>query len=210
VLRTYGLDASVCYLGVDTKVFRPLDREREPLVVGLGAMREEKRVHLAIQALARLPAPRPPLVWVANVVHEDYLAQMRRLADESAVDLQLRVRIPDPEIVELLNRAAIMLYTSRLEPFGLAALEAGACGAAVVAVAEGGVRETIQDGINGMLVDPEPDPISRAVGTLLSDPALARKLGGSAAEHVREHWSVEQSVDRLERHLLEAVAVGKR
>lgn len=210
VLRTYGLDARVCYLGVETEVFRPLHRERERFVVGLGAMRAEKRVHLAIQALARLPAPRPPLTWIANTVHAGYYAEIRRLANESGVDLQLRARISDAEIVELLNRAAVMLYTSRLEPFGLAALEAGACGAAVIAVAEGGVRETIQHGVNGLLVDAEPDPIARAVGTLLSDPSLARELGQNAALHVREHWSVEKSVERLEGHLLETIAAGER
>lgn len=210
VLRTYGLDARVCYLGVETEVFRPLLRERERFVVGLGAMRAEKRVHLAIQALARLSAPRPPLVWIANTVHADYLAEMRRLASESGVDLKLRAQVSDAEIVDLLNRAAVMLYTSRLEPFGLAALEAGACGAAVVAVAEGGVRETIQDGVNGLLVDARPDPIARAVGTLLFDPALAEELGKNAARHVREEWSVEKSVERLETQLFEAVATGKQ
>jgi glycosyltransferase involved in cell wall biosynthesis len=210
VLRTYGLDARVCYLGVDTEVFRPLLHERERFVVGLGAMRAEKRVHLAIQALARLSAPRPPLVWIANTVHAAYLAEMRRLASESGVDLQLRAQVSDAEVVDLLNRAAVMLYTSRLEPFGLAALEAGACGAAVVAVAEGGVRETIQDGVNGLLVDAEPDPIARAVGTLLFDPALAEELGKNAARHVREEWSVEKSVERLETQLFEAVAAGKQ
>jgi glycosyltransferase involved in cell wall biosynthesis len=210
VLRTYGLDARVCYLGVDTHVFRPLPRERERFVVGLGAMRAEKRVSLAIQALSCLATPRPPLVWIANTVHPEYHDEMRRLARDAGVDLQLHTRISDEQIVDFLNRAEVMLYTSRLEPFGLAVLEAGACGAAVVAVAEGGVRETIVDGVNGLLVEAEPDPIARAVGTLLSDPALARELGQNAMAHVRENWSVEKSVERIERHLFEAVAAGKQ
>jgi glycosyltransferase involved in cell wall biosynthesis len=47
-----------------------------------------------------------------------------------------------------------MAYAPRLEPLGLAPLEAGACGLPVVAVAEAGVRETVVDGITGSLTGP--------------------------------------------------------
>jgi glycosyltransferase involved in cell wall biosynthesis len=59
-----------------------------------------------------------------------------------------RWRFSDENIVELLNRAAVMVYSARLEPFGLAPLEANACATPVVAVAEGGVRESIRNGVN--------------------------------------------------------------
>jgi len=45
-----------------------------------------------------------------------------------------------------------MVYSARLEPFGLAPLEANACATPVVAVAEGGVRESIRNGVNGVLI----------------------------------------------------------
>lgn len=202
VLRVYGRDAEVCYLGVDTRLFRPHLREREHVVVGMGSLNWVKGVDLAVRSIAALPEPRPPLVWIANSVDESYLQQVREQASESGVELRVRVRLSDPEVVETLNRAALFLYTSRLEPFGLAPLEANACGTPVVAVAEGGVRETIRDGVNGLLTGAAPEQIAAAVGRLLTDPPLARELGRRGAEEVAREWSAERSADRLEEQLL--------
>jgi glycosyltransferase involved in cell wall biosynthesis len=116
--------------------------------------------------------------------------------------------ISDAELVAFLNKAALLLYTSRLEPFGLAPLEANACGLPVVGIAEGGIRETIQDGINGFLVDPEPESIARAAERLLHDLGLAKRLGETAADYVRREWDVEESVTRLETILVQVASAG--
>ena len=201
-LRAYGVDARVCYLGIDTETFRPLDLERRRFVVALGSFQYTKGVDTAIEAVACLPLPRPPLVWIANASHAGgYVEQMTRLAREREVDLQLHLKLPDTEVVRLLNEAAVMLYTSRLEPFGLAPLEANACGTPVVAVAEGGVRETVRDGLHGSVVGRDPAQIAEALGRLLDDPAGARAIGCRAAEHIAQEWSVARSVDRLEAEL---------
>jgi len=145
-LRAYGLDAEVCYLGTDTARFTDQGFSREHLVLGLGAYAPEKNLRLVIEALALLPAPRPELAWVGNVAYPDLLEEMKALAAARGVSFSPHLRIPDDEVIDLLNRAAVMVYTPRLEPFGLAAIEAAACGLPVVAVAEGGARETVIDG----------------------------------------------------------------
>lgn len=206
VLRAYGRDAKVCYLGVDASVFRDLNRERENFIVGLGSFDEIKGVKLALRSIALLHEPRPRLVWVANSGSENYMREMLELAETVGVDLQIRMIVPDEELVEILNRAALLLYTPSLEPFGFAPLEANACATPVVAVAEGGVRETVVDGVNGLLVDRDPENIAAALNKLLEDNAQARQMGQRAAAHVREQWSIESSVDRLEKHLLQALS----
>ncbi len=202
VLRAYGLDTRVCYLGIDTGLFHPLPGVvRRRSVVGLAAFSRTKGIETAVEAVGCLPEPRPPLVWIANSSTPAYIDEMTALARARGVDLQIRLRLPDPEVVRLLNEAAVMLYTSRLEPFGLAPLEANACGTPVVAVAEGGVRETVRDGVNGLLLDRDPERIAAALGRLLDAPAEARAMGERAAAHVAAEWGVAQSVDRLEAEL---------
>lgn len=210
IARAYHLDARVCYLGVDTGQFHPPTATmlRERFVIGLGAVSPSKRVDLAIRALALVPAPRPPLVWVGNMAHDIYLGEMRQLAARLEVDLQIRSRVEDAELVDLLQRAVVMLYTSRLEPFGFAPLEANACGVPVVAVREGGIRETIVDGINGLLCDAEPAALATAVTRLLDHPAEAEALGRSAAQHVAAEWNLERSTDRIEAELRRAAAMS--
>lgn len=201
IMRAYGLNAEVCYLGVDTSLFRPLGKQRERFIVSVGAFLRSKGIELAIKSVSLLSG-RPPLVWISNAVEPSYMDEMKRLAQSLNVDLQIRMKIPDDELVDTLNRAALMLYTSRLEPFGFAPLEANACQTPVVAVAEGGVRETVRDDLNGLLASGEPQGIARAMERLLNDPALARLYGEQGAAYVRREWSVERSVERLEEYLL--------
>jgi glycosyltransferase involved in cell wall biosynthesis len=206
VFRAYGIDSKVCYLGIDTSLFRDLALDRERFVVGLGSFHSIKGIDLAIKAMSFLSQPRPRLIWISNSGSKSYEEEMNKLACSLGVELTVKAAISDAEVVTILNRASLLLYTSRLEPFGFAPLEANACGLPVVAVAEGGVRETIKDGINGFLVDPEPARIARAMTRLLQNPDLARQIGQQAAAHVQQVWSVESSVDRLEPYLLEAVS----
>lgn len=203
VLRAYGVAARVCYLGVDTNLFRNLNLERESFIVGVGSIDPIKHIDLAISAIALLPEPRPPLVWIANSGSGSYRETITELARSSGVQLRIHSAISDSELVTILNRAALLLCTPRLEPFGFAVLEANACALPVVGVAEGGLRETVDHGRNGLLVDSEPASIARAVERLLGDPSLARKMGETGVANVTQKWAVEKSVDRLEKNLLE-------
>jgi glycosyltransferase involved in cell wall biosynthesis len=202
VLRSYGVDARVCYLGVDTTLFRNLGLPRERIILGLGSFDPIKGIDLAVKAVALLPAPRPPLLWIANSGNEAYRNEVIELARSLGVELRIQMAISDAELVTILNQATLLLYTSRLEPFGLAPLEANACGLPVIGIAEGGIRETIRDGVNGFLVEPEAASLARAAESLLQNPALAKRLGETAADHVRREWDVEESVSRLEAILL--------
>jgi glycosyltransferase involved in cell wall biosynthesis len=204
VLRAYGIDAKVCYLGVDTGLFANQHQSRERFVVGLGAVVPEKRPEVAIEAVSRLPEPRPDLVWIGNVAIEAYANQLRALAGAKGVNLRLEVGVADKDVVSVLNRATMLVCAPRLEPFGFAPLEANACGLPVVAVAEGGVRETIFNGINGLLVEDDPAAMARAIERLLGDPAYASRLGAAGREMVESDWSLAVSIDRLERRLTEA------
>jgi glycosyltransferase involved in cell wall biosynthesis len=198
LLRSFNVDARVCYLGIDTDLFQALDGPREDLVVGLGAFGRHKNIELAIRTIGALPEPRPTLAWVGNSGELDYIRGLEDLAREQGVRFEIRRLVGDAELVDLMNRATLMLYTSRLEPFGFAPLEANACGLPVVAVAEGGVRETIVDGVNGLLADADPDALAAAVQRLRADPDLARRLGRQGRERVLSAWGLEPSVDRLE------------
>lgn len=202
VLRTYGLDAEVCYLGVDTEKFVRRPVPKEDYVVGVGAIAPLKNVRLVIEALARLAPPRPRLLWIGNVTGPEYLAELHQLARDREVDFTPFIRLDDNALIEALSRASMMVYTPRLEPFGFAPLEANACGLPVVAVAEGGVRETIQDGVNGMLVEHDPQAVADAIEYLRTHPDEAARMGRRGAQLVAERWSVRAAVDGLEQHLL--------
>lgn len=208
ILRSYGLDAEVCYLGVDTSHFVDLALPREHLVLGFGAYHEMKNIPLAIRAVAAMAPPRPRLAWIGNTVHGDTLSEAQAMAGECGIDFTGHVRIPDSEIVDLLNRASALIYAPRLEPFGLAPLEAAACGLPCVAVAEGGVRETVLDGETGLLVANRPEAMAAALERLLADPALVHRLGRNGRAHVEQNFSFAAATGRIERALQDVVATA--
>jgi glycosyltransferase involved in cell wall biosynthesis len=123
------------------------------------------------------------------------------MATNCAVDLCLESNISDKYLVELYNRAQITLYAPVREPFGLVALESMACGTPIVAVAEGGIRETITHGKTGLLTERDPKKFGAAVQQLLSNPAWAAKLGRNGRQQVERNWSWEEAAIRLENHL---------
>jgi glycosyltransferase involved in cell wall biosynthesis len=209
VLRVFGVNSRVCYLGIDTEKFVNQHKARERFAICVGACIPDKNIELLILSLAKISAAsRPSLILVANIFSEPYLERMRALAAQSGVNFELKLRIDDSELIDLLNRARVMLYAPRLEPFGLAPLEANACGLPVIAVAEGGVRETILDGINGLLVEHDPDSMGTAIERLLVDDGLHRRLSEEAHRAANTKWSLQLSIDRLEQNLMALISPG--
>lgn len=201
VARAYGLESDVCYLGIDTERYVPANSKREEFVLGIGAIATPKRVELAIKAIGAMAAPRPKLVWASNSVDEPYLAGLRALAQSLGVDFDLRVLIPDEELVDLMHRAGCVLYVPRLEPFGYVPLEAAACGAPVVTVAEGGLRETMTDGL-GWIADPSPQAVAEKIASILKNPDEASASVLARRNDLVEKWNLEKATDRLERQLI--------
>ncbi len=203
LLRSYGLDADVCYLGINSDLFVDKNLNRTHTLVGLGSITPAKNIRLCIEAVGKVSAPRPTLIWVGNIADTGYLNEMKALAHSRDVVFEVKVGVSDTELIDILNYAMALLYAPRLEPFGLAPLEANACGLPVIAVAEGGIRETMVNQVTGLLVENSPAAMAEAIERLSADPSLARKLGANARLAVKEKWNMSAAIDRLEEKLVQ-------
>lgn len=198
IYRAYGLRAQVAYLGVDTERFRPLSLEKQNFVLSVGAVAPLKGYDFIVQSLGHLPSTeRPELVIVGNTASHGETRYLEHMAAQHGVRLQFRVNVADWELVELYNQARALVYAPILEPFGFAPLEAMACATPVVAVKEGGVRESVEDGITGRLVQRDPAAFAEALHGLLSHPASAGKLGLAGRASVMQRWTWTQAYRRL-------------
>jgi len=202
IIRAYGCEAEVSYLGVDTEQFKPSLEKRDNFILGVGYGHHIKGVDRAIDAVAALPnALRRPLVWVSDGCDESYMFQMEKRAMKLEVEFERKTLIKDEELIDLYNRAALLLYTSRLEPFGYAPVEAAACCTPIVAIAEGGVRETLEHGRSALLSSSaKPTELSENIALILNDGSLAKDLGANARETVKAKFSLQAMGDKLERH----------
>jgi glycosyltransferase involved in cell wall biosynthesis len=203
--RAYGVDSVVNYPGVDVDAFRPGDEERERFVLTVGEQLPTKGFDWSIRAVGAIPeAKRPPLVWVGNRTQGPEEAYLRSVAAECGVRLDMRERLPDPELKRLFRTASAFIYTPHLEPFGLAAVEAMASGTPVVAVREAGPAETVVDGETGFLRERDPAQLGEALLRLLDDAALRERMGAAGREHVVANFTWDRSVEQLAQLLGEA------
>ena len=207
ILRAYGLESHFCRLGIDNTKFRPSGKHRGRYVVGVGSISVAKGVDRVIRALASIEmSNRPELMWIGNFSNAAYESDIRALAKETGVTLTTKIMVDDNQLIQYLSEAACMVYAPRLEPFGLAPLEGNACGTPVVALAEGGVRETLIDKINGFLItSADPHAFGCAVEQLCRETILADEMGKQARRYVIDNWSWERAVTELEQNLAAAL-----
>lgn len=197
--RVYGVQGRLCYLGVDARTFRPLGLRREDFVLSVGAVHYHKGYRFLVAALGRIPAGgRPALLIAANSVEAAEEEVVESIARQHGVSLSIRRVMDDEELVRLYNRAAAFVYAPIMEPWGLTAVEAMACGAPVAAVAEGGVRESVVHSETGWLVERDEAQFAEAVSSLLADRAMAGRMGEAGVARARSEFAWTRTVDRLE------------
>jgi glycosyltransferase involved in cell wall biosynthesis len=210
VARAYGLPSRVCYLGVDPALWDIGPREPERLAVGIGEFGPHKGIDFVLRALALSDRPCPELHWVGNRANPDYLKRLCMQAESLHVAFTPHVAVPQAELTALLRRAAFLVYAPHLEPFGYAPLECAAAGLPTIAVAEGGIRETVENNVTGLLVAREVDAMAAAINMLIGDSQQAALLGKAARQAAYSRWAVEDAVTRLETELEQALATSLR
>lgn len=148
-----------------------------------------KDVRLVIGGGSPNPGPR----------EREVLDNMKRIIKEREMQDSVEIMgyISDDMLVSLYGRAELFVLPSIFEPFGMTALEAMACGTPVVASKFGGIKNVIESGVNGLLVDPaDADEFARAIIGLLDNSELARLYGRRGRETILEHFSWESIAER--------------
>ena len=155
IRRVYGRDARVCHPPVDVDFFTPGEGPRENFVLAVGALVPYKKYEDAIDA-ARATGRR--LVLVGRGPEEEAL----RARASGNVDIRTNLL---PDDLRRLYRGCAMFLQPGEEDFGIASVEAIACGAPVVALARGGVLDVVRDGETGILYGaPGAAALAEAIG----------------------------------------------
>ncbi|HEX9410086.1 MAG TPA: D-inositol-3-phosphate glycosyltransferase [Actinomycetota bacterium] len=214
LVNLYGADRDrirVVPPGVDGTLFapRPKDEARARLhlanarlLLFVGRLQPFKGPEVAIRALAEAVARAPQvagdvvLAVVGGSTGRDAQHDQATRLMELAADIGVSDRVvffppqPHERLADFYSAAEVVLVPSRSESFGLAALEAEACGTPVIAAATGGLRYVVIDGQTGFLVEGhDPSDYADRILRILSDPVLATRLSKGALRHAgRFSW----------------------
>ncbi len=208
ILKDYGLNSFVSYLGIDTCMFKPLDVPEEDFVLSVGSCTPIKGYEFTIRSLALIDKKmRPKFIIISNHSLPKWKNYIENLAKELEVELKVLDLVDDDKLVELYNKAKIVLYAPYLEPFGLIPIESMSCGTPVVAVKEGGVRETVIHNKTGLLIDRDETLFAQAILTLLTEDNERRKMSKRGMKEVQNFWAVEHAGNRLLNHLNRSINI---
>jgi glycosyltransferase involved in cell wall biosynthesis len=155
-------------------------RAAGPLVVAVGRLVPYKRFDRLIESLARLRSRHPDLQAVIAGEGQDRPALEALVRQVGAEEwISLPGRIDDEALLDLYQRAWVLVSTSAYEGWGLTITEAAACATPAVASAIPGHMDALEEGVTGFLAEPGPDMEDR-IGALLSDPVLRGRMQAAA------------------------------
>jgi glycosyltransferase involved in cell wall biosynthesis len=159
-----------------------------------GRLVRKKGVDILIEAFARL-APTYPSLGLTIAGDGEARPELEALAARLGAVERIRFTgaMDRRDILDLMSGAGIVVVPSRIEPFGLVALEAAHMERPVIASNVDGLPEVVVDDRTGVLVPPEDAArLAEAVASLVDDPRRAQKLGQQARAHALESfdWKV--------------------
>jgi glycosyltransferase involved in cell wall biosynthesis len=159
-------------------------------ILCVAVLREDKAIDVLLHAVQPLLQSDPSL-WLVLVGDGPLRQDLESLA--SSLGIRHRTMFlgtqGESEIINLLHGCEVKVMPSRMEPFGIAIIEAMACRKPVVASAIGGIPEIIEHGVSGLLVEPEdPGALTAALRRLLADPELRKRLAENGYARVMQRF----------------------
>ncbi len=122
--------------------------------------------------------------------YEKSLHELAAEIDPDKEFIYLTGYIPDEDILDYYNASEVFVLPARWELFGITMLEAMACEKPVIVTKFGGPASIIEDGFNGILVDPtNKEELSSKIIKVLNDRELANKLGKNALKTIIKKYS---------------------
>lgn len=196
--------ARVVPAGVDPEMFRPVDRGQARRDLGLaekkvilyvGRIEPIKGLDILINAVALLEeGDDTRLLVVGGSPGEGHeLERLKSIAAARGIEARVTFTgaVPQAELPSYYSAADVFVLPSYSESFGLAALEAMACGTPVIVSRVGGLTTFVRDGETGYLIPWRcAEPFAQRLDMLLANPGLRHTMGVAArAKALEMSWS---------------------
>lgn len=194
------------YLGIDTNRFFPGNklaarqklqfREDVFLILCLGRVTEEKGYQTVIEAAQYLDVINAQIVICGEGPYKKTLEQKIKELNLFNVNVRLLDAIPDSQLPILYRAADVFIYPDLTAPaFGLAVVEAMACGTPVIASFSGALPEIIVPEESGLLFPPgDAKELSKLINYLAKDVSLREKIIKNAYKRVYDLFNYERMV----------------
>lgn len=204
--REAGVEPAAAFVAfTDLEAFTerpPAPFPETPQVLFVGVLERYKNVDGLVAAWRRV-AERVPAARLVVVGKGPMLTEIEGLAADLPGRVEHIAELPPEGVASALDDATLLVLPSRHEGLGRVVIEAFARGRGVVASRAGGVLDLVEDGVQGLLVDPEDTTgLADALASVLTRRELAERLGAAASARFAD-WN--QTAEEFARRTKELV-----
>jgi len=178
----------------------------------VGRLCAEKGVDISLRALGHLRGRPQPWDFVLDIIgggEKRYIGKLLLLAEELGLKQNVRflgTKTRGEVFLEYARHDILLVPSVWEEPFGLVIIEAMSQGLPVIATRVGGIPEIIKNETSGLLVPPnDSQKMAEAVEKLVGDVSFYETLSGRAIRQIREEFSNEVVISRINDHLVKVL-----
>ena len=204
---------TVIHNGTDPDSFRPTDAQdlrdelgldHRKVVLTISRLVPRKGIDTVLRALPQVARHLPDVRYLIGG-HGPDRDRLEALTDDLRLGDRVRFlgTVANEDLNRYYNACDVFVMPSRedrpyVEGFGIAFLEANACGKPVVGARSGGIPDAVRDGETGLLVEPDDEAdLASALLQLLCNPDLATQLGANGQSRVLREASWDHVADQL-------------
>lgn len=201
VLENYKINIRIQIIPnpIDLKQFYPLPEETNtPMILFVGRFQELKGIFVLAEAIPRVLKEFPKAEFIligpdssSKKINGSCRGYLRnKIKDKRVIFYEEMSR---EELIKFYHKSWICVFPSLYDTFPITALEAIACGKAVIATKVGGLAEIIEDKISGLLIPvANAEALTTAIIELLSNGSYRKQLGENAFKRAREYFDLEK------------------
>lgn len=176
IYSAYKLKSYPVYMGVDVNFFKPSNKPKKYDVLYIGAYDKSENFDLLQTALKKLNYPPQKIRLV--IKEKEWISGNKAMRN-------------------LYQSAKVIICIGYKEPFGLIPIEALSCGLPVIALNDGGYKETVKNNKNGILIKQDATELSRAIEEIISDEKTYKRMSKEARNSALNSWSWLNSKEKL-------------
>ncbi len=207
-LRRVGLTAriDVIPIGIEPFTASPPRKEEVPTFLFVGRLAPSKRIDHVLVAFERfVSVSQSGALWIVGMGSDGYKRKLIGFATQLGIYDRVRFfgHVPTAEKYRLMGSAHALLMTSVREGWGLAVTEANSTGTPAIVYDVPGLRDSVEDGVTGLIVPPDPRNLADAMFKLMSDSELYSRLVQAAARSTSPR-TYEGTANALEGAIVDA------
>jgi len=175
--------------------------DNDRIILSLGRINRIKGIDILIMAFTKVIEKLDDVKLMIVGPDDGHLGELQTLVKALGVGAKVIFTGPLYSIkkLEAYVDADVCVLPSRYEIFGISVLEAYSCGKPIIASRVGGLKDLIIDGETGLLFETEnTEQLTRAIFSILNDNTRAKKMGLKGKQFVKENFTIEKVVNRLE------------